>query len=60
VENQLQDEKPIKHPNQLKKGQCKLPEKLTNDNTDERKEQIRSFAKIIVNILLVDNLKEQS
>jgi hypothetical protein len=59
VKKQVQDEKQYKHPQRQKKGKFQPQCEVINNNPEARREQIRSFASIIVNILLSDISKEQ-
>jgi len=59
VKKKVQDERTIKHPFRHRRGKFKPPDGVINDNTEARRQQIRSFASIIVNILLSDNIKDQ-
>jgi hypothetical protein len=59
VKKRVQDEKSTKYPQRQRKGKFQHPGEAINDNPEERQEQIRSFASIIVNILLSDILKKQ-
>jgi hypothetical protein len=49
------DEKPIIYTRARRKRKFKLPEEVIKDNPDARRELVRAFASIIVNILLSDN-----
>jgi hypothetical protein len=59
VKKRVQDEKQYKHPQRQRKGKFQPPCEVINDNPEARRDQIRSFASIIVKILFSDISKEQ-